>query len=202
MGNHISFGVTATSKVVYWDGSVQEIEEPVTVAELMLDHPQQVVVEFHSAVKNQKRPIPLPADKKLETKKTYVMVPVRRGKPVALSGEDCRRILFTVNNSSLHSNYLLCSSGFLPWLVRLFKTTDQTIAIGGTLQTKEDMEENKEEERFDFSEFLPEGGAEHMSRQLSGKGWKPSLDTIKEKKAPKRKLSRWLFLKNFTRTEI
>ena len=77
MGNQIARD--ATGKIVYWDGSVQEFDEPLTVAELMLEHPQQVVLDFHSAVK-EKRPTPLPADEKLEMKKTYVMVPVKRGK--------------------------------------------------------------------------------------------------------------------------
>lgn len=194
MGNHISFRASdATVKIVYWDGSVQEFDQPLTVAELMLEHPQQVVVEFHSAV-NQKRPTPLPADKKLEMRKVYLMLPVKRGKPVGLSGEESRRILLMVN-SALHSKYLMCSPRFLPWLARLCQNT--TIGEGGVLQRNEDMENR--EERYDFSEFLPEmmeGRPEYLSRQLSGKAWKPSLDTIKEKKI-KRKLSHWLFLKSF-----
>ncbi|RDX88480.1 hypothetical protein CR513_29924, partial [Mucuna pruriens] len=173
MGNQL--GRDAAGKIVYWDGSVKEFDEEVTVAELMLEHPQQVVVEFDSAVK-QKRPTPLPADEKLEMKKTYVMVPVKRGKPVGLSSEDSRRILLIVN-SSLHSNnYFVSSSSFFPWLARLFHTEGEASAM---LQKKEEVE------RYSFSEFLPEmieGRPEYMSRQLSGKGWKPSLDTIKEKK--------------------
>lgn len=177
------------------DGSIEEFEEPITVAEIMLEHPQQVVVEFHSAV-NHKRPTPLPADNKLEMKKTYVMVPVKPGKAVGLSSEDCRRVLLMVNSSLQDSNYLMCSSGFLPWVVRLFKRRNQNIA---SLQIKEDINvvEINKEEGFDFSEFLIEERGEYMSRQLSGKGWKPNLDTIKEKKVKRRILSRWLFLKGF-----
>ncbi|KAG5055916.1 hypothetical protein JHK85_008426 [Glycine max] len=179
MGNQIARD--ATGKIVYWNGSVQEFDEPLTVAELMLEHPQQVVLDFHSAVK-EKRPTPLPADEKLEMKKTYVMVPVKRGKPVLLSSEDSRRILFTVN-SSLHSNHFVSSSGFLPWLARLFHAKGEVVAV---LQRKEEVEKENTEERYGFSEFLPEmlegSMPEYMSRQLSGKGWKPSLDTIKEKK--------------------
>ncbi|TKY61727.1 hypothetical protein E2542_SST11578 [Spatholobus suberectus] len=194
MGNQIARD--ATGKIVYWDGSVQKFDQPVTAAELMLEHPQQVVVEFHSAV-NQKRPTPLPADEKLVMKKTYVMVPVRRGKPVGLSREDSRRMLLVVN-SSLHSKFLVSSTGFLAWLARFFHAEGEA----AMLQRKEEVEST--EERYDFSEFLPEmieGRPEYMSRQLSGKGWKPSLDTIKEKKV-KRKLSRWFFLKSFTGAEI
>ncbi|KAG4928646.1 hypothetical protein JHK85_055132 [Glycine max] len=193
MGNQIARD--ATGKIVYWDGSVQEFDEPLTVAELMLEHPQQVVLDFHSAVK-EKRPTPLPADEKLEMKKTYVMVPVKRGKPVLLSSEDSRRILLIVN-SSLHSKYFVSSSGFLPWLSRLFHSEGEVVSV---LQRKEEVEVENTVERYGFSEFLPEmiegSRPEYMSRQLSGKGWKPSLDTIKEKKV-KTKLSRWLlFLKD------
>ncbi|XP_027353405.1 uncharacterized protein LOC113863850 [Abrus precatorius] len=197
MGNQISFrGSDGTGKIVYWDGSVQQFDEPLTVAELMLEHPQQVVVEFHSAV-NQKRPTPLPADKKLEMKKTYVMLPVKPGKPVGLSSEDSRRMILIVD-SALHSNYLMRSSGFLPWFARLFHPGNASIGDAAMLKVE------NVEERYGFSELLQEtieGRPEYMSRQLSGKGWKPSLDTIKEKKV-KRKMLRWLFLKSFSGSEI
>jgi len=197
MGNQIARD-HGTGKIVYWDGSVREFHEPLTAAELMMEHPQQVVLDFHSAVK-QKRPTPLPADEKLEMRKTYVMVPVKRGKPVGLSSEDSRRILFLVN-SALHSKYFVSSSGFLPWLAGLFHT-EREVAV---LQKKEEVE--NVEEKYGFSEFLPEmveGRPEYLSRQLSGKGWKPSLDTIKEKKKVNTKLSRWLlFLKTFTAVKI
>jgi hypothetical protein len=127
-----------------------------------------------------------------------MMLPVKRGKPVALTGEDNRRILLMAN-SALHSKFLKCSTGFFPWLVKQFHTHSGEI---GMLQRKEEIEIR--EERFDFCEFLPEmmeGRPEYLSRQLSGKGWKPSLDTIKEKKV-KRKVSIWLFLRSFTHVEI
>ncbi|KAK7259238.1 hypothetical protein RIF29_24839 [Crotalaria pallida] len=196
MGNHISFHPSnATGKIVYWDGSVQEFNQPVTVAELMLDHPQQVVVEFHSSM-NQKRPIPLPADKNLDMRKIYLMIPVKQGKPMGLRDEECRRILCIVN-SSLHSKYFMFSSGFLPWLARLCHSKTTIGDDGIMLQRNEGMENR--EERYDFSEYLEEmieGRPEYLSKQLSGKGWKPSLDTIKEKRI-KRKLSHLLFLKSF-----
>ncbi|XP_027367486.1 uncharacterized protein LOC113873531 [Abrus precatorius] len=192
MGNQISLRPSdTTGKIVFWDGSVQQFEQPLTVAEVMLEHPEQVVVEFNAAVK-QKRPIPLPADKKLEMNKVYLMLPVRRGKPLGLSGEESRRILLMVN-SALQSKYLVCSPRFLPWLTRLCQTT----TIVEPQRKEEEM--GKKEERCDFSEFLPElleGRPEYLNRQLSGKGWKPSLDTIKEKHIEK-KLTHWLFLKNF-----
>jgi hypothetical protein len=194
MGNHISFH--ATTKIIYYDGSIQEFDQPITVAELMLENPKHVVVEFHSAI-NQKKPTPLPADKNLEMNKKYVMVPMKPGKPVGLSAEDCRRIV----NSSLHSNYLMRSQGFIPWLVRFMKKKKVEI---GEVETSFQI---NEEERFEFCEFLPEMMEEradylNLSRQLSGKGWKPSLDTIKEKKV-KKKLSGWLFLRTaFIGTKI
>ncbi|KAL2345468.1 hypothetical protein Fmac_006753 [Flemingia macrophylla] len=186
MGNQI-----ATGRIVYWDGSVRQFNHPLTAAELMLEHPQQVVLEFHSAV-SQKRPSPLPADEKLQTKKTYVMVPLKPGKPVALSSQDCRRILLTVNSS----NYFVSSSGLLPWLARLFRGEGGS---GAVLRRTEEVE--KREERYGFCEFSPEM-VQGMSRQLSGKGWKPSLDTIAEQKKVKRKLSRWFFIKTFISRNI
>lgn len=189
MGNQIARD-HGTGKIVYWDGSVQEYDEPLTVAELMLEHPQQVVLEFNSAV-NEKRPTPLPADKMLEMKKTYVMVPVKRGKPVGLSSEDSRRMLLIVN-SAMHSRYFVSSDGIVPWLARLFHPE-------ASMMLEKNEQVKNTEERYGFSEFLPEmieERPEYLSRQLSGKGWRPSLDTIKEKKV-KRKLSRWLLLKKF-----
>ncbi|XP_020228943.1 uncharacterized protein LOC109809926 [Cajanus cajan] len=193
MGNQVSLRPSdSTGRIVLWDGSVQEIEQSVTVAELMLEHPEQVVVELHSAV-TQKRATPLPADKKLERNKVYLMVPVKRGKPVGLSGEEGRRMLLLLN-SALHSkSSLVTSSKFLPWLTRLCQNT--TI-VEPQAQRKE-HETEKREERFHFSEMLPEtleGRPEYLNRQLSAKGWKPSLDTIKEKNIDT-KLTHWLFLK-------
>lgn len=195
MGNQISFRPSdSRGKVVFLDGSVQEFEEPITAAELMMDHPQKVVVEFHSAVK-QKRPTPLPADKKLETNKIYLMLPVKQGKPVGLSGEETRRVLLMVN-SVLHSNYVLCSTKIFPWFSSLCHSSEIVEP-----RRKEEMKEEEVEKggRCDFSENLPEileGRPDYLNRQISGKGWKPSLDTIKEKNIEK-KHPHWLFLKSF-----
>ncbi|KAJ7973047.1 Multidrug resistance protein ABC transporter family protein [Quillaja saponaria] len=192
MGNKISYlpsNKNSTGKIIQWDGSVQEFDKPLTVAELMLEHPQQVVVEFHSAM-NQKRPTPLPADNKLELKKIYLMIPMKLGKPVGLTSEETHHKLLIVN-SVLRSRFVLSSSRFLPsfaWMCPakgcIRKSTEKSM-----FQKKEETE--KEAERYyNFTEFLPEvleaGRPEYLSRQLSGKGWKPSLDTIKEKKAEKK----------------
>ncbi|MED6193720.1 hypothetical protein PIB30_022016 [Stylosanthes scabra] len=195
MGNNISFGAShARGKIVFCDGSVQEFEEPLTAAELMLEHPQQVVVELDSAMK-ERRPSPLPADKKLEMRKMYVMLPVKRGKAVGLSGEESRRIVMMVNYSAtLHCKYnkdlVVCSPRLLPWIARLWRNNE--IGEVGVLQRKEDN--NFAEQVAEMIEERPEY---YLSRQMSGKGWKPSLDTIKEKNKIKTKLSHWLFLKSF-----
>ena len=184
MGNQVS---EVRGKIVMWDGSVQEIEQPLTVAELMLEHPEQVVVELHSAVK-QKRATPLPADNKLETNKVYLMLPIKRGKPVGLSGEDTRRILLILNSALHHSK-------FVPWLTRLCQNT--TTIVEPQRKINEEITEKSDEESCQL--FLPEmleGRPEYLNRQVSGKGWKPTLDTIKENNID-RKLTHWLFLKTF-----
>ncbi|CAI8603715.1 unnamed protein product [Vicia faba] len=187
MGNQISFRPSdSRGKVVFLDGSVHEFEEQITAAELMMDHPQKVVVEFHSAV-SQKRPAPLPADKKLEMNKMYLMLPVKRGKAVGLSGDETRRVLLMVNS-------VLCSSKFFPWFSSLCHSSE----IVEPRRKEEEKEKEKGEIR-DFSENFPEileGRPDYLNRQISGKVWKPSLDTIKEKSIEK-KHSHWLFLKSF-----
>ncbi|CAA3031067.1 Hypothetical predicted protein [Olea europaea subsp. europaea] len=194
MGNSIPKNWSnATGKVILSTGEVYKYDEPITVAELMLEHPQQVVVEFQP-VMNGKKPTPLPADKKLETKKVYIMLPIKRGKPVALSSEEARRVLENAN-SFLKSKSLIYSSGFLPFFVRICP------AGGGmghddvfTNIKKKSLVERKEEEesKSDYFNVILEGRPEFLRRQLSGKGWKPSLDTIKEKTI-KAKIHHWLF---------
>ncbi|KAL2540441.1 hypothetical protein Adt_01419 [Abeliophyllum distichum] len=192
MGNFIPKRVSnATGKVILSTGEVYKYDKPITVAELMLENPQQVVVEFQ-AVMNGKKPTPLPADKTLEMKKVYIMLPVKRGKPVALSSEEARRVLENAN-SFLKSKSLLCSSGFLPFFVRICPSGgghDDVLAN----KKKNYLVERKEEEesKSDYFSDILEGRPEFLSRQLSGKGWKPSLDTIREK-TMKAKIRHWLF---------
>ena len=144
MGNQVS---EVRGKIVMWDGSVQEIEQPLTVAELMLEHPEQVVVELHSAVK-QKRATPLPADNKLETNKVYLMLPIKRGKPVGLSGEDTRRILLILNSALHHSK-------FVPWLTRLCQNTTTIVEP----QRKEITKQEQESCQLFFPEIQGKGGS-------------------------------------------
>ncbi|MED6125589.1 hypothetical protein PIB30_069963 [Stylosanthes scabra] len=197
MGNQLSLRPSdaATAKIVFWDGSIHDYHQPLTVAELMLEHPHQVVVEFDSALINkQKKLIPLPADKNLEMNKLYLMLPIKKGKPVSLTGRHSRRILLAVN-SALRSKEIVCSSRVIPWLARLAAGEG---GRGG--RTREEEVETKEETaRCELSpEMCLEGmmtRPEYLSRQLSAgsRGWRPSLDTIKEKNIEK-KLNHWLFI--------
>ncbi|OMO82074.1 hypothetical protein COLO4_23247 [Corchorus olitorius] len=200
MGNYIS-SITCrptsdmAGKVVLWDGSVQEFNWPLTAAELMLEHPQQVVVELHAAVK-EKRPIPLPADQKLDMRKVYVMVPVKRGKPTTLSSDEARRVLLSAN-SVLRSKSLLTSSKFLPLFSKICPANlEDIVGHKFPLQKKENIvcettnDDDHQEVRCLMEFNLPEsieGRPEYLNRQYSGKGWKPTLDTIKEKKIEKKR---------------
>ncbi|GLU16771.1 hypothetical protein SLE2022_331860 [Rubroshorea leprosula] len=194
MGNYMSFGrrsESGTGKVVLGDGTVQEFDGTLTVAELMLEHPQQVVVEFHSAVA-EKKPTPLPADKKLDMGKVYLMLPLKRGKPAALSSEEARCVLLSAT-TLLRSKSLFSSPKFLPLFAGIC-TTGPAEKMQRLSPPRENGRERNEEVES-VVEFLPEsleGRPEYMSRQISCKGWKPSLDTIKEKNV-KVKVSHWLF---------
>ncbi|GKU86995.1 hypothetical protein SLEP1_g1458 [Rubroshorea leprosula] len=197
MGNymscvHRSEGGT-TGKVVLWDGTVQEFDGSLTVAELMLEHPQQVVVEFHFSVVRDKRPTPLPADKKLDVGKVYLMLAVKRGKPAALSSEEAQRVLLSAN-AVLQSRTLLSSSKLLPLFARIGPAVHAEQIQGLPLQKEECEGERHEEVESVLGSSLEslEGRPECLNRQISGKGWKPSLDTIEEKKV-KAKVSHWLF---------
>ncbi|OWM86091.1 uncharacterized protein LOC116211720 [Punica granatum] len=197
-----------TGKVVFWDGTVQELDNMhLTAAELMLDHPQQVVVELQSAVSG-KRARPLPADERLDESKVYLMLPVRRGKPASLSTEEARQVLLIASSAlrSRNSSGLLYW-GFLPLLARVctagLRGDGRYIHVPVDSRKKGNMDQEKEEKvmavvgqgrwqpEVDFADVL-EGRPEYLSRQLSGKGWKPSLDTIVEKKIENR-VSHWLF---------
>ncbi|KAJ0052313.1 hypothetical protein Pint_00886 [Pistacia integerrima] len=198
MGNYITYRPfdATTRKVILSDGTVHEFDYPVTVAELMLEHPQEVVVELHSAVTG-KRPNPLPADKKLDVKKVYLMLPIKRGKPASLTSDEARHVLLSAN-SVLRSQSLLLSSKLLPLFAKICPAANGEAQKFIKLQKKESSEERPVELNI-VSELLPEsldGRPEYLNRTLSGKAWKRSLDTIKEKKVEK-KVPHWLFHKGF-----
>lgn len=179
----------AAGKVILSDGGVFTYDEPLTVAELMLEHPQQVVVELTKPVMNGQKPTPLPADQKLETKKTYLMVPIRKGKPIQLTSEEARKILANTN-SVLKSKALVAFTGVVPLIVRICP------AVGGKNDgvSKSKKKEEEEREKSDYFMDILEGRPGFLSRQISGKGWKPSLDPITEK-AFKAKATHWVLNK-------
>lgn len=185
MGNSISHrqsGVAAaTGKVILSDGAVFKYNEPVTAAELMLEHPQEVVVELIDG----KKPTPLAADEILDMKKLYVMFPIKKGKPAAtLSYQEAKELL-TKTNSLLKSKALLSYTGFLPMFVRICHPVREH---GATVS----MHTKKEDCNYFSAVSELEERPEFLSRQISGKGWKPSLDTINEK-TTKAKPIQWLF---------
>ncbi|CAK9145208.1 unnamed protein product [Ilex paraguariensis] len=193
MGNHISFcRLEGSGKVILSNGTVHRYDKPLTVAELMLEYPQEAVVEIQSVL-NGKKPCPLPADNKLETNKVYLMLPMKRGKPaVLLSSGEARRILLRAN-SVLKTKSLLSASGFLPLFARICPASAGEGQDQFVLHRKEKLAEKSEEtSKQEVFDEIVGGTPEYLSRQFSGKGWKPSLDTIKEKKV-KTKVPHWLF---------
>lgn len=177
----------AAGRVILSDGGVLTYDEPLTAAELMLEHPQHVVVEF-KPIASGKKPAPLPADQKLEIRKTYLMLRIRKGKPIQLSPEDARRLILA--NAALKSNALLSYTGFLPLFARICPAAEKRPRCGGSHEREKAAAEDA---RLDcFAEIL-EGRPEFLSRQMSGKGWKPSLDPIREK-AVKPKVRHWIIL--------
>lgn len=124
-----------------------------------------------------------------------MMLPIRGGKPASLSSEEIRRVLVCANSALRSGSLLLSSSKVLPWFARACTATTTTITTTRDARAeikKEDLVKIEgEEDRWEM-EMVAEGRPEYLSRQLSGRGWKPSLDTIKEKKFEK-KFSHWLF---------
>ncbi|CAN0888843.1 hypothetical protein LINGRAHAP2_LOCUS15950 [Linum grandiflorum] len=156
----------------------------------MLEHPQQVVVEFDSEL-GRKKAVPLSADKKLDANKVYLMLPVKRGKPLSLSSEEARRVVLSANMALKASS---SSVKFMPVFAKMCtanSTEGHYEGILVKLVTRKKEKEDEEEEMLLENKLA--SGPEYLSRQLSGKGWRPSLDTIKEKKIEQQKLQHWLF---------
>ncbi|KAI3991243.1 hypothetical protein MKX01_022464 [Papaver californicum] len=194
MGNYISHRKSVMSgKVILPDGTVHKLDHSLTVAELMLEHPQQVVVEFRPLM-NGNRPTPLPADKKLDMKKSYLMLPMKRGNST-VTADDARQILLKAK-TVLKSGSILSSSKLFPLLAFICRPSINIKVGHGLVSHKEDKCSVKEREKTKtLMELVPEvfeQEPEFLSRQFSGKGWKPSLDTIVEKIIVK-KVPHWLF---------
>lgn len=126
--------------------------------------------------------------------KVYMMLPIRGGKPASLSSEDIRRVLLCANSALRSRSLLLSSSKVLPWFARACTATT-TVTTTTTREYRAEIKKELDVVKMEGEEVgweTAEGRPEYLSRQLSGRGWKPSLDTIKEKKIEK-KLSHWLF---------
>ncbi|KAL9239753.1 hypothetical protein vseg_014045 [Gypsophila vaccaria] len=178
MGNHVSNGSKSTGKVILQDGSIQEFDKPITVAEMMLEYPQQVVVELNSSA--QRKPTPLPADNKLEPSKFYLMVPVRRGKPAYLSPQEAHHILLRANDI-LRSKTFVSTSKFLPFFARICPATSIDDSYGKVMVPKKQIFVHEEKEKEELSDGFEK--PDYLSRQVSGRNsWKPSLNTIEEKR--------------------
>ncbi|GJN08099.1 hypothetical protein PR202_ga25988 [Eleusine coracana subsp. coracana] len=196
MGNLVSsaaVGASGVGKVVMADGSVRALSEPVSVAELMMDHPRHFVVDARALKEQQHqhnkggKVVPLPADHVLGAGGVYVLLPATRGK---VSAEEARRAL-TAARSLARSRSMpgglrrkLSSSSS-----RKGRGADMAVQHVAAPAVAEEEEEEQEAARVDgFEEHRPE----FLSRELSSRGWKPSLNTIEERAAPK-KVPHWLF---------
>ncbi|XP_047087205.1 uncharacterized protein LOC124698835 [Lolium rigidum] len=198
MGNLISAGAGAAAasggKVVMADGSVRALSEPVSVAELMMDHPRHFVVDARvlqqrkgGAGGGARKVAPLPADHVLGAGGLYVLLPATRGK---VSADEARRVLTA-------SRSLARSKSMPGGLMRKMSSRKRRDADGpakheaATAAAMAEMERREEPvptETDGFEDHRPE----FLSREMSCRGWKPSLNTIEERVMPK-KVSHWLF---------
>ncbi|XP_021770101.1 uncharacterized protein LOC110734311 [Chenopodium quinoa] len=194
MGNQVSNGSPVTGKVILLDGSIQEFDKPLTVAELMLEYPQQMVVDLKSTT-TQKKPTPLPADKTLEVDKIYLMVPLRKGKLAHLSPQEAHHILLRSKTFNSSSKFIPLFAKICPAMSNIEDNYDKSAVSKREVLGSDDrkMEEGGEfdDEGLDLIEK-----PDYLSRQVSGKSWKPSLDTIEEKKNEIKKVSNWVIVAN------
>ncbi|KAJ8623340.1 hypothetical protein MRB53_031869 [Persea americana] len=190
MGNYLSRRTCAIAgKIILSDGTVHEFDRPMVVAELMLEHPQHFVFELGSLVSGH-RPIPLPADQKLDLEKAYLMSPMKRGKAALLKADEIRRIMAKAR-SVVRPESISGHGRILPMFGLM-------CPAGGVVEGQEIVSKRKdclvEKEESKVPEKPPEDFdalPEYFSRQFSGKGWKPTLDTIEEKGIEK--VPHWLF---------
>lgn len=208
MGNLVSGAAAASGgggKLVMADGSVRALSEPVSVAELMMDHPRHFVVDarvlkklghhnhhHHQQQQQQQsgaKVAPLPADHVLGAGGLYVLLPATRGK---VSAEEARRALSAARSRSLRGLRRQLSSSKKSQQAEAAAAQDQESA-----QQEATAESSPEDEDDAEAAARTDGFEEHrpafLSRELSGKGWKPSLRTIEERDLPKKTPPNWLF---------
>nr|XP_010938299.1 uncharacterized protein LOC105057398 [Elaeis guineensis] len=191
MGNFVSCRTVDAGggKVVLFDGTIHEFDRPISVAELMLEHPRLFVVDMQSISAGETKVTPLPADHTMDPDKCYLMLPMTSKK---VSAEEARRIL------SLARSVLRSRS--LPFWAKNLSLVPGICMAGVDEKEKEVLGGRKDDGLMEREEM---GGAEwslevfgaereFLRRQFSSKGWKPSLCTIEEK-ALERKVSHWLF---------
>ncbi|KAH7666630.1 hypothetical protein IHE45_12G008500 [Dioscorea alata] len=78
MGNcmNCTAGEGPAGKLLLLDGTYRSLESPVTVAELMLDHPSHFIFELRRPLSGHAcMPTPLPADHELDPHKLYAVLP-------------------------------------------------------------------------------------------------------------------------------
>ncbi|OVA02552.1 Protein of unknown function DUF4228 [Macleaya cordata] len=198
MGNYISHRFfIKPGKVILPDGTIHEFDQPLTVAELMLDHPQQVVVEIGS-LEARKRPTPLPADKNLEIKKVYLMLPMKHGKAGSLSADDARRILLRSKRVQRFPAFLYAAK-VLPLFAKMCHfgncMGNEVVLHRKDSLVKEESEKSDDKQRIQLQVFNERPA--FLSKEVSGKGWKPTLGTIDEKAGEKnageKAAPHWLF---------
>ncbi|XP_020152550.1 uncharacterized protein [Aegilops tauschii subsp. strangulata] len=193
MGNLISAGTAAGAsggKVVMADGSVRALSEPVSVAELMMDHPRHFVVDARLLQQRKGaggacKVAPLPADHVLGAGGVYVLLPATRGK---VSAEEARRVL-TASRSLARSRSM---PGGLRRKLSSRKSREADDADRSAKNEAAVAEMERREETAATADGFDEHRPEFLSRELSCRGWKPSLNTIEERVIPK-KVSHWLF---------
>jgi hypothetical protein len=193
MGNLVS-GAAAVGaksgggKVVMVDGNVRALKEPVSVAELMMDHPRHFVVDARVLKERQQKGgcaskvAPLPADHVLGAGGVYVLLPATRGK---VSAEEARRALTAARS-------LAWSRSMPGGLRRKLSSRKSRGADAGGMAVQHVPAPAVAEEQARPDGF-EEHRAEFLSRELSSRGWKPSLNTIEERAAPK-KVTHWLII--------
>ncbi|XP_051230758.1 uncharacterized protein [Lolium perenne] len=171
-------------KVVMADGSMRALIEPVSVAELMMDHPRHFVVDARvlqhrkgGAGGGARKVAPLPADHVLGTGGLYVLLPATRGK---VSADEAR--------SKSMPGRLMRKMSSRRAATPMDQPAKHEAATAAAVAEMERREEPVPTETDGFEEHRPE----FLSRELSCRGWKPSLNTIEERVMPK-KVSHWLF---------